>query len=47
MEEVESHLMMTVKIWGDYRTRSEERLEAEAARELLAQIDRDYLHRNY
>ena len=47
MEEVESHLMMTVKIWGGYRTRSEERLEAEAARELLAKIDRDYLHRNY
>ena len=47
MEEVAGHLMMTVQIWGEYRVRSEERREAEAARELLAKIDKDYLHRNH
>ena len=47
MEEVGSHLDITIKVWGEYRQRSEERREAEAARELLARLDRDYLHRNY
>lgn len=47
MEEVASHLDITLKVWGEYRQRSEERREAEAARELLARVDRDYLHRNY
>ena len=47
MEEVGDHLDITIKVWGEYRQRSEERREAEAARELLAKLDRDYLHRNY
>ena len=47
MEEVGSHLDITLNVWGEYRQRSEERREAEAARELLARVDRDYLHRNY
>ena len=47
MEEVGGHLDLTINIWGEYRQRSEERREAEAARELLAKLDRDYLHRNY
>ena len=47
MEGVGGHLDITIKVWGEYRQRSEERREAEAARDLLARLDRDYLHRNY
>ena len=46
MEDVAEHLLMVIQVWGLCRKRSEERLKAEHARNLLVQVDDKYLHRN-
>ena len=46
MEDVAEHLLMVVQVWGLCRRRSDENMKAEDARDLLAQVDEKYLHRN-
>ena len=46
MEEVASHLLMVIQIWGPFRRRSSEWVIAEKARTLLETVDQKYLHRN-
>ena len=46
MKEVLRHLDLVTMVWGQYRSRSDERRDAELARKLASKIDHDHFHQN-
>ena len=46
LREVMKHLNMVIQVWGQYRTKSEEKKESEVAHKLAVKINQDHLHQN-